>query len=101
MPSFPDGTVDVIVTDPPWGEHEDLDRPFGDFARATGGSFARTLHPVHGRYVLLINRRNAETMRDALAAAGLPPTAEHPILVNGHPATVLIGRTRPEPLDVP
>ena len=91
LPSIPDGTVDVIVTDPPWGEHEDLDRPFPDFARATGASFARTLHPVRGRYVLLINRRNADTMRDALASAGLAPTAEHPILVNGHPATVLIG----------
>ncbi len=101
LPSFPDGTVDVIVTDPPWGEHEDLDGPFGEFARATGESFARTLHPVNGRYVLLINRRNAETMHDALTAAGLPPTAEHPILVNGHPATVLIGRRRPEPADVP
>jgi predicted RNA methylase len=91
LPSILDGTVDVIVTDPPWGEHEDLDRPFPDFAVEIGKSFARVLHPARGRYVLLINRRNADPMRDALAAAGLPPTAEHPILVNGHPATVLIG----------
>jgi predicted RNA methylase len=92
LPSIPDGGVDVIVTDPPWGEHEDLDRPFPDFAAEVGKSFARTLHPVRGRYVLLVNRRNADPMRDGLAAAALPPAAEHPILVNGHPATVLIGR---------
>ena len=92
LPSIPDGSIDVLVTDPPWGEHEDLDRPFPDFAAGIGASFARVLHPGRGRYVLLINRRNAEPMRDGLAAAGLPPTAEHPILVNGHPATVLIGR---------
>ena len=91
LPSIADGTVDAIVTDPPWGEHEDLDRQFGEFAAAVGESFRRVLHPTRGRYVLLINRRNAEAMHDALAAGGLPPSAEHPILVNGHPATVLIG----------
>ena len=68
LPSVPDGSIDVIVTDPPWGEHADLDRPFGNFARAVGESFARSLHPVRGRYVLLINRRNADAMGDALTA---------------------------------
>ena len=101
LPSVADGSIDVVVTDPPWGEHEDLDRPFDEFARGIAESFARILHPARGRYVLLINRRNADPMRDALAAAGLPPTAEHPILVNGHPATVLIGRMRPEPPYMP
>ena len=91
LPSIADGSVDVIVTDPPWGEHEDLGRPFGDFAAAVGESFARVLHPTRGRYVLLINRRNADAMGDALGAAGLVPTARHDILVNGHPASVLIG----------
>jgi predicted RNA methylase len=95
LPSIPDAGVDVIVTDPPWGEHEDLDRPFGEFAAAVAESFRRILHPARGRYVLLVNRRNADAMRNALAGAGLPPSAEHPILVNGHPATVLVGRTAP------
>jgi predicted RNA methylase len=94
LPSIADGTVDVIVTDPPWGEHEDLGGPFGDFAAAIGESFARVLHPARGRYVVLVNRRNAEVMADALAAAGVRATARHDILVNGHPATVLIGRMR-------
>ena len=92
LPSIADGSIDAIVTDPPWGEHAALDRPFRDFARAVGESFARTLHPVRGRYVLLINRRNAAATGDALAAAALAPTARHDILVNGHPASVLLGR---------
>ena len=91
LPSVADGSVDVIVTDPPWGEHEDLGRPYVEFARAVGSSFARVLHPIRGRYVLLVNRRNARTMADALGTAGLAPHDEHEILVNGHPATVLIG----------
>jgi predicted RNA methylase len=91
LPSIADGSIDVVVSDPPWGEHEDLDRPFPEFAAAVGKSLARTLHDGRGRYVLLINRRNADTLRNALTAAELPPTAEHQILVNGHPATVLVG----------
>ncbi len=97
LPSIADGGIDVIVTDPPWGEHADLGGPFPDFARAVAKSFARTLHPVRGRYVLLINRRNADAMGDALTAAGLPPTGRHDILVNGHPASVLIGHRQDQP----
>ena len=67
------------------------DRPVIDLNSDVGESFGRVLHPARGRYVLLINRRNAEAMGDALAAADLAPTARHDILVNGHPASVLIG----------
>ncbi|MGQ0717302.1 MAG: TRM11 family SAM-dependent methyltransferase [Pseudonocardiales bacterium] len=97
LPSIADGSIDVIVTDPPWGEHEELDQPFPEFAPAIGASFARVLHPGRGRYVLLINRRNAATMSKGLAEAGLAPDDEHEVLVNGHPATVLTGcRPRPQ-----
>lgn len=91
LPSIADGSVDAIVTDPPWGEHEELEIPYSDFARAIGKSFARVLHPTRGRFVVLVNRRNAEVMHDGLTAARLPPDDEHQILVNGHPATVLTG----------
>lgn len=91
LPSIPDGSVDAIVTDPPWGEHEDVGRPYDEFARAIGTSFARVMHATRGRYVLLVNRRNAATMRDGLSAASIPPHDEHEVLVNGHPAIVLIG----------
>lgn len=92
LPSIADGSVDVIVTDPPWGEHEVMSMPYRDFAYAAGISFARVLQPTRGRFVLLVNRRNAEVLRDGLSSAGLPPEAEYQILVNGHPATVLIGK---------
>lgn len=95
LPSIPDGAIDVIVTDPPWGEHEELDRPYAEFAAGMAASLARTLHPAQGRYVVLVNRRNCGRLRDALTAAALAPYAEHDILVNGHPATVLIGRRCP------
>jgi hypothetical protein len=101
LPSVADGSIDVIVTDPPWGEHEDLEHPFDDFARAIGRSFARVLNPTRGRYVLLINRRNAATMRAGLTDAGLAPHDDHEILVNGHPATVLIGARTPDGLTTP
>lgn len=91
LPSIADGSIDVIVTDPPWDEHEDLGRSYEEFARAIGASFARVLHPMRGRYVLLVNRRNSATMTDGLGRAGLAPHDVHEILVNGHPATVLIG----------
>jgi len=91
LPSIADGTIDVIVTDPPWGEHDDIGQPYDEFARAIGTSFARVLHPRRGRYVLLVNRRNTAAMSDGLSAAGLPPDDEHDVLVNGHPTTVLIG----------
>lgn len=94
LPSVPDGSVDVIVTDPPWGEYEALDRPYAQFARGIAASFARVLHPARGRYVILVNRANAVILRQALSDAGLTPDATHEILVNGHPATVLV-RKRP------
>lgn len=95
LPSILDGSVDVVVTDPPWGEHQVLGQPFDAFARDIGDSFARVLHPTRGRYVLLVNRRNAGLLRDGLAAADLAPGAEHPILVNGHPASVFVGERSP------
>jgi hypothetical protein len=90
LPSIADGSVDVIVTDPPWGEHGDLATPYDEFARAVGRSFGRVLHPARGRAVVLVNRRNAGLMRAGLTIASLTPQAEHEVLVNGHPATVLI-----------
>ncbi|MGH3844026.1 MAG: hypothetical protein ACRDS0_21655 [Pseudonocardiaceae bacterium] len=94
LPSIADGSIDVIVTDPSWGEHEMISMPYRDFAYAIGVSFARVLQPTRGRFVLVVNRRNAEVMHDGLSSAKLPPEAEHQVLVNGHPATVLIGKRK-------
>lgn len=45
LPSIEDGAVSVIVTDPPWGEHEQLDVPYSDFAAAMPAGLDRVLDP--------------------------------------------------------
>lgn len=94
LPSFEDGEVDVIVTDPPWGEHEDVGMPYSEFAEGIATSFDRVLHARRGRFVLLSARRVADTLRTAFEDAGFAIAAQHGILVNGHPATVLVGDRR-------
>jgi tRNA G10 N-methylase Trm11 len=91
LPSFPDGGVDVIVTDPPWGEHEDLGMPYSDFANAMAKNFDRVLDAVHGRFVILCSRRTSEIIVHSLKGASFEISVSHSILVNGHPATVLVG----------
>lgn len=92
LPSISDGEIDVIVTDPPWGEYEELPMPYEEFALAVGESFARVLAPATGRFILLCARRGAQTYHKGLEAAALIIDAAHEILVNGHPATVFVGR---------
>lgn len=90
LPSVDDGSVSAIVTDPPWGEYERLDRPYPEFARAMLASFDRVLDP-HGRLVLLLGRRIADDVADVWDASPLQLNGGHDILVNGHPAAVMIG----------
>lgn len=91
LPSVADGAIDVIVTDPPWGEHEDLTMPYPDFADAIANSFGRALHPVHGHFVILCSRQTSETITAGLKRVPFEINSTHSILVNGHPATALIG----------
>jgi hypothetical protein len=91
-----DGSVSAIVTDPPWGEHEELDVPYAEFAATLLASFDRVLDRRRGRLVLLVARRTAPVVEAAWRAGPLALSSTLPILVNGHPATVLIGG-RPPP----
>jgi hypothetical protein len=91
LPSISDGHIDVIVTDPPWGEHEDIGMSYHKFAVTMANTFDRVLHPIGGRFVVLGSRREEATLEDGLLAASFTIHASHHILVNGHPATVLIG----------
>lgn len=91
LPSVGDGQIDAIITDPPWGEHQELGEPYPAFSRAVARSFARVLDPRAGRFVLLSSRRSAATWVASLKAEGLRVASTPEILVNGHPATVLIG----------
>jgi 16S rRNA G966 N2-methylase RsmD len=86
-----EGEVDVIVSDPPWGEFEKLPMPHAEFAAALASSFHRLLDPVAGRFVLLVTRKQADMMVDALKRESFRMHATHRILVNGHPASVIIG----------
>ena len=91
LPSLPDGSVSAIVTDPPWGEHEYLGTPYGKFADAMMRNFDRVLDPRRGRLVLLVSRREASMVAELWEPVGLEVQETHEILVNGHPATVLVG----------
>ncbi|MDA1359081.1 hypothetical protein O1R50_05570 [Glycomyces luteolus] len=91
LPSFQDREVDVIVTDPPWGEYEELPLELPEFLDAMARSFDRVLAPRTGRLVLLVARMAAEAAEKALTANNLAVHSLHDILVNGHPATVLVG----------
>lgn len=95
--SVPDGQIDVIVTDPPWGEYDDMEMPYAEFARAMVRSFSRVLDKAKGRFVVLTSRKTARTVESEFTKGGFSINSMHEILVNGHPATVLVGaRKQPE-----
>ncbi|MGH3168761.1 MAG: hypothetical protein ACRDN0_23130 [Trebonia sp.] len=89
--SVPDGSVDVIVTDPPWGEHEDIGMPYAEFARAMVKSFDRVLNRSRGRFVILTSRKTALSVEREFLRGGFSISSAHEVLVNGHPATVFAG----------
>lgn len=97
LDSVPDGQIDVIVTDPPWGEYDDMEMPYAEFARAMTRSFNRVLDKTQGRFVVLTSRKTARTVESEFTKGGFSINSTHEVLVNGHPATVLIGaRKQPE-----
>lgn len=91
LPSIAAHSVDEIVTDPPWGEYEELAEPYIEFSRKMMKSFKRVLAP-DGRCLVLVNRRQEDDLADAFSSASMRILAQHRILVNGHPATALMGR---------
>lgn len=97
LPSVPTGSVTAIVTDPAWGDHEPFDQPYDRFAGQMSASFDRVLHPRSGRLVLLTSRTTEPILGDALRRASLGIRQTHRILVNGHPASVLIARRESSP----
>lgn len=100
LSSVPDGQVDVIVTDPPWGEYDDVRMPYEEFVRAMVKSFSRVLNRAKGRFVVLASRKTATLVEGEFAKGGFSINSTHQILVNGHPATVLVGtRKQPERQD--
>lgn len=91
LPSVPTGSVSAVVTDPPWGEYDELDADFDTFARGLLASLDRVLDPRHGRLVMLLSRRTATVAARHWKAAGLELWHSYDLLVNGHPATAHVG----------
>jgi tRNA G10 N-methylase Trm11 len=91
LPSVPDRRIDVIVTDPPWGEYREIGQSYGAFALGIARAFDRVLHPIRGRFVVLASRSTAAGIAARLAEASFRMNKGYEILVNGHPATVLVG----------
>lgn len=91
LPSIADGSVTTVVTDPPWGEHAQLNMPYENFATAMMTTLNRVLHPRDGRLVLLLGRQVAHTVSAAWGRSSLLLRDSYDILVNGHPASVLVG----------
>lgn len=91
LPSIGDGNIDVIVTDPPWGEFAHMAMSYQTFVDRMAKSFDRVLHPRDGRFVILSSRRQSRSMTTSLASRRLRIHDIHGILVNGHPASVIVG----------
>lgn len=91
LPSLDNGSVNVIVTDPPWGEHESVDDLRG-FLVAVFTSFARILTPHRSRIVVLMNRRGVGLLLEVAREAGFQDALSYDLLVNGHPATATLLR---------
>lgn len=80
------GSVGSIITDPPWGEY---DRNRSDrFDRQFSDECHRLLHP-QGRLILVINRQAEKPMIEELSQSNFDIDEAWPILLNGHPATIL------------
>ncbi|SDT44339.1 TRM11 family SAM-dependent methyltransferase [Microlunatus soli] len=91
LPSVDDHTVDAIVTDPPWGEFEDLGADYEEFIEDVLTSFDRVLK-TDGRVVMITARRLVGATLRHWQAHRLAVDSSHDVLVNGHPATVIVGR---------
>lgn len=87
MAAIEDGSIDRIITDPPWGIYDgerygDIQEFYNEFMR----EFVRVLRP--GGTLTLLSAAKVEAMR-AARAAGLRPEGRLDILVNGKKAALL------------
>jgi hypothetical protein len=92
LPSIADDSIDCVVTDPPWGDYEDLGEPYETFMADVAHNLRRVLRPHKGRLIMLVGRRREDVVLSTLSATGFRRSRVHRILVNGHPASVLVTR---------
>lgn len=86
LSQVPSGSIDVLLTDPPWGYYEEIE-DIGAFYSALLSEFRRIL-AEGGRAAILSARK--EEFRQAAEAAGLPIREEIHTLVNGKKACVFL-----------
>ena len=86
MTDIPDETMDVIITDPPWGYYENMEN-IGAFYREMLEEFARVLKP-YGSAVLLTARK--KELESAARGTRLMLTKRYDTLVNGKKAGVYL-----------
>lgn len=94
LSSIADDSVDVILTDPPWGEFDQEGSSATTLTDAALGSIRRVLRPG-GRVAMLVSRRLAPDVSDQWIRYGLRVRRSYELLVNGHPATLLVGSSDP------
>lgn len=89
LPSVGDGEVNVIVTDPPWGEHDDVGDHTEFLARMWKG-FDRVLTAEGSQIVVLMTRNRVGALVETAHLAGYRTVRSYELLVNGHPASAVV-----------
>jgi len=90
LASVPDHSVDVVVTDPPWGEFDQQSVPAESLVVAALGTIHRVLRPG-GKLAMLVARRLVADVEKGWRDNGFRVGRTYDLLVNGHPATLLVG----------
>ncbi|MDR2759673.1 MAG: methyltransferase [Spirochaetaceae bacterium] len=94
---LPEGGVDKIITDPPWGLYQNTRIPLGQFYEKTLGIFDRLLKPA-GTLVLLTAQEAAAILTKIKT---LKQVKAIPILLSGKKAGIfIIKKAPPEPEDL-
>lgn len=87
--SVSDGSIDVVVTDPPWGEFDQTETTVEALLTDALGSVRRVLRP-DGQLAMLLSRRLADETVQRWQQHGFAPHRSYQLLVNGHPATLAV-----------
>jgi predicted RNA methylase len=92
LDSVSDDSVDVVITDPPWGEYDESGTPAaGSVIVDALAAIRRVLRPG-GTLAMLVARRLADDVEKHWVQHELRVDRSYQLLVNGHPATLLVGR---------
>ncbi|WP_188894187.1 TRM11 family SAM-dependent methyltransferase [Microlunatus endophyticus] len=100
LTSLPDDTIDVVVTDPPWGEFDQQDSPPSELVAAALGGIRRVLRD-NGSLAMLVARRLAGEVAAEWTGSGFAIKKSYDLLINGHPATLFVGAPVPVSADDP